>query len=159
MLVIEGSHGLHVRGMVCGGGHPKMPPFMHQATSLSSFPYFFSFQLTSFRVSHFPHFRLATSYRHHVPRSHADNEMAFCANEDTYKCYRPHRNLFQGLFVHACFVSGRSRHAPLFRGVRNSHYSYMHVAHEMPRFSLRPRRRAFRLSACRAAGEAVQAAF
>ena len=44
-----------------------MSPFMHQATSMSSCPYFFLFRPTSLHVSHFPHFHLATSHRHHVP--------------------------------------------------------------------------------------------
>ena len=51
-----------------GGGHPKVPSFMHQATFLmASCPRFFSFRPTSPRFSHFPRFHLTTSHRHHFP--------------------------------------------------------------------------------------------
>ena len=49
------------------GGHSKVSPFMHQATSMPSCPCFFSFRPTSLHVSDFPHFHPATSHRHHVP--------------------------------------------------------------------------------------------
>jgi hypothetical protein len=51
-----------------GRGHSKVSPSMHQAASMSSCPYFFLFRPISLHISHFPHFHLTTSHRHHVPK-------------------------------------------------------------------------------------------
>jgi hypothetical protein len=90
----------------------KVPPFVHQAISMPSCPHSFSFRPMLLHVSHFPCLLLTTCHRHHVPRAHADNEMARCVHEDTYTCSRTCHKAFQIVGCRAClyiYFSGRSR--------------------------------------------------
>jgi hypothetical protein len=105
------------------GGHSKVSPFMHQATSISSCPHLFSFRPMSLHISHFPHFHLPYYHVPSPPCAHADNEMARCVHEDTCKYPRTCNKAWQVcLFSFVLFLCDLSPHTPPFHRIRHSQY-------------------------------------
>jgi hypothetical protein len=92
------------------------------------------------------HFLFPTFPSCHVPSppcAHADNEMARCVYEDTFKCPRLSTSYLRAcLFIFILFLGDIATHISPFHRVRHSHY--MHMSCGMPRFSFRPRYRNFR---------------
>ena len=124
-----------------GGGHSKVSPFMHQATSMSSCPHLFSFRPISLHISHFPHFHLPHYHVPSPPCAHADNEMARCVHEDTCKYPRTCNKALQVcLFIFILFLCDLSPHTPPFHRIRHS--QYMRVGQIMLRY------RTFRMPNC-----------
>ena len=117
-----------------GGGHSKVSPFMHQATSMPSCPCFFSFQQTSLHVSHFPRFHLATSLRHHVP-TRTTKWLVACTRTlasalvCATSCFRV------CLFTFILFLGDLPSCAPPFPRVRCSHH--VRTSHGMARLLTR----------------------
>jgi hypothetical protein len=133
-------------------------PFMHQATSMSSCPCFFSFRPMSLRISHFPHFHLATSHRLHVP-TRTMRWLVACTRALASALVYATSYLRACLFKFILFLGDIASHIPPFRRVRHSHY--IRISYGMPRFSFRPRCD-IGLSAHRVifdVGEAFRAAF
>jgi hypothetical protein len=117
---------------MCGGGHSKVSPFMHQATSMSSCPCFFSFQPTPLHISHFPHLHLTTSHRHHAPMQTTKWLVAHTRTLVSVLVYAT-SHVRVCLFMCFLFLGDLPSYTPPFRRVRCS--PYMRMSCGMPRFS------------------------
>jgi hypothetical protein len=99
---------------------------------MSSCPCFFSFQPMSHHISHFPHFHLATSLRHHVP-TRTTKWLVACARALASALVYAASYFRVFLVIFILFLGDLPSYTPPFRRIRCSRY--MRMSCGMPGFS------------------------